>query len=327
MKRLVGCRGVLVALLAVLCLLPIGANPYLLFIGNLILIYIILAIGLNLLVGYAGHLAFANAAMFGIGAYGTGLLRVDLGLPFWLALPGGALIAMLVGTTMALPALRLSGIYLAMATLGFAQFTQWVFLNWETVTYGAGGFRVPAVDFGLLPIRSEIGVYYLSWIATLALIAFAWNAMRSRIGRAFVAMRDGEIAAESLGVDLLRYKAMAFALSGIYAGIAGGLYAATLNYVAPEGFDLFQMVIQKAMVVVGGLGSIVGSVLGATLLVVLLEALRAFKSTQEIAFGAILLVFVIFFPGGLVSMLRRRLPGWEEALHSPAAEQAVKAKR
>lgn len=327
MKLLVGCRAILAALLAVLCLLPIVANPYLLFIGNLILIYIILAIGLNLLVGFAGHLAFANAAMFGIGAYGTGLLRVDLGLPFYLALPGGSLIAMLVGTTMALPALRLSGIYLAMATLGFAQFTQWVFLNWETVTYGAGGFRVPHVDFAPLPIHPEYGIYYLSWIVTLGLIAFAWNAMRSRIGRAFVAMRDGEVAAESLGVDLLRYKAMAFALSGIYAGIAGGLYTATLNYVAPEGFDLFQMVIQKAMVVVGGLGSIVGSVLGATLLVVLLEALRAFKSTQEIAFGAILLVFVVFFPGGLVSMLRRHLPGWEEPLHNPAAENAVKAER
>jgi branched-chain amino acid transport system permease protein len=327
LKRLVGCRAALIVLLAVLCLLPIVANPYLLFIGNLILIYIILALGLNLLVGFAGHLAFANAAMFGIGAYGAGLLRVDLGLPYWIALPGGSLIAMLTGTTMALPALRLSGIYLAMATLGFAQFTQWVFLNWESVTYGAGGFRVPHVDFSPLSIRTEYGVYYLSWIVTLGLIIFAWNAMRSRIGRAFVAMRDGEIAAESLGVDLLRYKAMAFALSGIYAGIAGGLYTATLNYVAPEGFDLFQMIIQKAMVVVGGLGSIVGSVIGAALLVVVLEALRAFKSTQEIVFGGILLVFVVFFPGGLVSMLRRRLPGWEEPMHSPAAEKAAKAER
>ena len=168
---------------------------------------------------------------------------------------------MLVGTTMALPALRLSGIYLAMATLGFAQFTQWVFLNWESVTYGAGGFGVPHVDFSPLSIRTEYGVYYLSWIVTLGLIIFAWNAMRSRIGRAFVAMRDGEIAGESLGVNLLRYKAMAFALSGIYAGIAGGLYGdaehGAGNSTCSDGD-------QKAMVVVGGLGSIVGSVLGAT---------------------------------------------------------------
>ena len=258
--------------------------------------------------------------MFGIGAYGEGLIQVDLGMPFWIALPGGALLAMLLGTTMALPALRLSGIYLAMATLGFAQFTQWVFLNWESVTYGAGGFRVPRIDFSPLAIRSEYGVYYLSWIITLGLILFAWNAMRSRIGRAFVAMRDGEVAAESLGINLLRYKAMAFALSGIYAGTAGALYTAVLNYVAPEGFDLFQMVIHKAMVMVGGIGSIAGSVVGATLLVVLLEALRAFKSTQEIAFGAILLTFVVFFPGGLVSLFRRYVPGWDEPLHVRSSE-------
>src|SRR3954466_7047784 len=122
---------------------------------------------------------------------------------------------MLLGTSMAFPALRLSGIYLAMATLGFAQFTQWVFLNWETVTYGAGGFRVPPIDFTPLTARSELGIYYLSWIIALGLVVFAWNAMSSRIGRAFVAMRDGEIAAEALGVNLLRYKALAFALSGV----------------------------------------------------------------------------------------------------------------
>jgi branched-chain amino acid transport system permease protein len=143
--------------------------------------------------------------------------------------------------------------------------------------------------------------------------------MRSRIGRAFVAMRDGEIAAEALGVDLLRYKALAFALSGVYAGIAGGLFAGLLNYVAPETFDLFQMIIHKAMVMVGGIGSITGSVIGATLLVLLLEALRAFKATQEIAFGAILLAFVVFCPGGLVSIVRRYLPHWEEPLHIPDA--------
>ena len=315
MSRLLGCRSLLVILFLGLAVLPSGANPYWLFVGNLILIYIILALGLNLLIGYAGHLAFANAAMFGIGAYAAGLLQVRLGFPYWLALPSGGLIAMLIGTTMAFPALRLSGIYLAMATLGFAQFTQWVFLNWEAVTYGAGGFRVPAIDFAPLTVRSELGIYYLSWIIAVGLVVFAWNAMSSRIGRAFVAMRDGEIAAEALGVNLLRYKALAFALSGVYAGIAGGLFTGLLNFVAPEAFDLFQMIIHKAMVMVGGIGSITGSVIGATLLVLLLEALRAFKATQEIAFGTILLVFVVLCPGGLVSICRRYLPHWQEPLH------------
>jgi branched-chain amino acid transport system permease protein len=319
---LLGHRSFLVVLFAALALLPMVANQYTLFVGNLVLLYIILALGLNLLVGYAGQLAFANAAMYGIGAYGAGLLRVKLALPYWIAAPGGVVLAAGIGTLLAVPALRLSGIYLALTTLAFAQVMQWVLLHWERVTFGAGGFAVPPPDFRPLPIAADYGIYYVSWIVTIALLVFAWHVMRSRIGRAFVAMRDGEIAAQALGVDLLKYKAMAFALSGFYAGTAGVLYCAVLNFVSPEGFDLFQMILHKAMVVVGGLGSIVGSVLGATLLVCLLDALRAFKATQEIVFGALLLGFVLFQPRGLVDVLKRRLPGWGEPLHeAPAAER------
>ena len=138
--------------------------------------------------------------------------------------------------------------------------------------------------------------------------------MASRVGRAFVAVRDGEVAAESLGVDLLRTKALAFGVSGFYAGVAGGLYSAMLNFVAPEGFDLFQMVLQKSMIVVGGLGSITGSLLGAGVIIVLLETLRAFEGLQEIVFGGLLVCFVLFVRGGLVRSSRARLPGWQEPL-------------
>jgi branched-chain amino acid transport system permease protein len=320
-RFLLGHRGFLIALFAALTLLPAVANQYTLFIGNMLLLYVILAVGLNLLVGFAGQLAFANAAMYGIGAYGAGLLQVKLGFPYWIAGPCGALIAMGIGTLLAFPALRLSGIYLALATLAFAQTTQWVLLHWEKVTFGAGGFPVPVPDFSPLPISPDYGMYYVSWTVTVGLLIVAWHAMRSRIGRAFIAMRDGEIAAQALGVNLLKYKAMAFALSGFYAGTAGALYCAVLGFVAPEGFDLFQMVLHKAMVVVGGLGSIVGSVLGAALLVYLLEVLREFKATQEIVFGALLLGFVLFQPQGIVTFLKRWLPGWGEPLHyAPGAD-------
>lgn len=318
MKVLVGHRSFLVVLFGALALLPAVANQYTLFVGNLLMLYVILALGLNLLVGFAGQLAFANAAMYGIGAYGAGLLRVKLGLPYWVAAPSGAVLAMAIGTLLAVPALRLRGIYLALATLAFAQATQWVLWHWESVTFGAGGFPVPEPDFSPLPLTPDYGIYYLTWVVTVGLLLFAWHGMRSRIGRAFVAMRDGEIAAESLGIDLLKYKALAFALSGFYAGAAGALYSAVLNYVSPEGFDLFQMILHKAMVVVGGLGSITGSVLGAALLVYLLEVLRQFKATQEIVFGALLLGFVLFQPRGLVAFLKRWLPGWEEPLHHAA---------
>jgi len=315
LQALVGNRGFLALLLGALLVLPAFANQYTLFVGNLMLVYIILALGLNILVGFAGQLAFANAAIYGIGAYGTALLQVHLGWSFWAAAPVGAVLAMVIGTSLAFPALRLSGIFLALATLAFAQATQWVLWHWQSVTFGAGGFRVPPPDFGWIPIKPDYGVYFASWAVTLGLLLFAWRIMRSRIGRAFVAMRDAELAAQALGIDLLTYKAMAFALSSFYAGMAGALYSALLGFVSPEGFDLFQMIIQKAMIVVGGLGSVVGSVLGASLLVYVMEVLREFKSTQEIVFGALLITFMVFQPNGLVVFMKRWLPGWEEPLH------------
>jgi branched-chain amino acid transport system permease protein len=311
-----GRRNVLLALLAVAVVVPLVANVYYLFVMNLIVIYVILAIGLNVLVGYAGQLAFANAAMFGIGAYGTGLMQVHLGWPFWLAFPAGALISCLVGLAISLPALRMSGLYLALSTLAFAQFAQWVFLHWESVTFGAGGFKTPALSFAPLPVEKPAGVYYLSLALAVLLFLFARNVVSSRVGRAFVAVRDGEVAAQSLGIDLLRYKALAFALSGLYAGIGGGLYSALLNFVAPEGFDLFQMILQKSMIVVGGLGSVAGAVLGAAMVVVLLEALREVKGAQELVFGALLVMFVLFLRGGLVSVIKRHVRGWEEPLRA-----------
>ena len=322
-----GRRNVLLALFATASVLPAFANVYQLFIANLILVYVLLAIGLNILVGYAGQLAFANAAMFGIGAYATGLLQVRLGCSFWLAFPAGALVAAAVGLAISLPALRLSGLYLALSTLAFAQATQWVFLHWESVTFGAGGFKTPPLSFAPLPIGKPLGLYYLSLALLVVLFQFAQNLVASRVGRAFVAVRDGEVAAQSLGVDLLRTKALAFGISGFYAGIAGGLYSAMLNFVAPEGFDLFQMVLQKSMIVVGGLGSITGSVLGAGLMIIVLEALRAFKGLQEIVFGVLLVGFVLFMRGGLVSVLKRHVRGWEEPLRLPQRAPPAAASR
>jgi len=316
-------RNVLLALLVISIVAPPFTNFYHLLVANLIVIYVLLAIGLNILVGYAGQLAFANAAMFGIGAYTTGLLQVRLGWSFWLAFPSGALVAAAVGLAISLPALRLRGLYLALSTLAFAQATQWVFLHWENVTFGAGGFKTPPLSFAPLPIEKPLGLYYLSLVLAVGLFLFAQNLVASRVGRAFIAVRDGDVAAESLGVDLLRYKALAFGISGFYAGIAGGLYSALLNFVAPEGFDLFQMVLQKSMIVVGGLGSVVGALLGAGIIIVLLEALREFKGLQEIVFGALLVIFVLFMRGGLVALIKRHVRGWEEPVRLVKPTAAV----
>jgi branched-chain amino acid transport system permease protein len=307
---------------AALAALPLVANPYLLFVGNQLCVFVILAVGLNLLVGYCGQLAFAHAALFGVGAYGTALLKVHLGLLFALSLPLGALLATAVGLAISLPALRLSGLYLALATLAFAQFTLWVFLNWEPVTFGAGGFRVPAPSWPLPGVAPGTGTFYLSLALAVALTLAAASLVRSRTGRAMIAVRDGEVAAQALGVDLLRTKATAFGLSAFYAGVAGGLQAMMLGFVAPESFDLFHMALMKAMIVVGGLGSIAGSVIGAGAVLFLLEGLRAFKGAQEIAFGALLMGAVIFAPRGLAGLLHR-LPGWRERYLRTAPEPAA----
>jgi branched-chain amino acid transport system permease protein len=253
--------------------------------------------------------------MYGIGAYGTGLLMVHFGWPYWAAAPFGALLAMALGTLLALPALRLSGIYLALATLAFAQFTYWVMTHWTDVTFGAGGFVPPPLDFSPLPVSQEQGIYYVSWIAALLLYVVARRTVESPIGRAFVAIRDGEVAAQALGIDLFRYKALAFAMSGFYAGVAGAMYCGLLGFVGPESFDLLQMVLHKGAVVLGGMGSVLGSVIGGTLLTVLVEITKEAKFSIEIAFGGLLIVFVLFQPSGLIVFIRKWLPGWEERLH------------
>lgn len=308
-------KGFLIVVFVALALVPVLANPYYVFIGNMMMLFIILAVGLNLLIGYSGQLALANAAMFGIGAYGCGVLQVTLGFPFWISAPLGALLAMTIGTAIALPALRLSGIYLALLTLAFAMIVHWVLLHWNSVTYGAGGFQTPRLDLSPLPIDSGTGIYYLSLIVAIGMVAFAWRLVRSRIGRAFVAIRDGEVAAQALGINLVKYKVLAFALSGFYAGVAGALYVPLLGYLAPEGFDLFQMIIHKSMVVVGGMGSVLGSVIGAVVITIVLEVLRDVKDIQEIFFGSILIIFVLFRPKGLVSIFNL-IPGWREPLNS-----------
>lgn len=314
-------KWMLFAGLAMFALAPLVINPYQLFVGNLMLIYIVLAVGLNILIGYAGQLVFANGVLFGIGAYGTGLLMLDGGLPFWLALPTGALITMLAGVLVAFPALRLRSLYLALATVAFAQFTLWTFVHWKDVTYGAAGFVLPKLSFAPLPVSTPVGIYYVSLVIAMVLVWCAWNLVRSRLGRAFVAIRKSEVAAASVAVNITRTKTLAFGISALYAGFAGGLFAVLLGVVVPEQFNLFQIIIQFCMVIVGGLGSFWGVVVAAILLIWVQEAMRGLLELQEIGFGALLLATLLFFPGGLSQAARRLVPAWREPLsRAPSAE-------
>ena len=307
-------RSLGLVVFGVLAALPAFANNYWLFVGNLTLVYIVLTVGLNLLIGYSGLLAFMNGILFGVGAYATAIFRVDFSLSYGLAIPLAAVCTMVIGVIVALPALRLSGLYLALATVAFAQFILWVLLHWDQVTRGPSGIQVPPVHYAPLTDTFENGHYYLTLVVAFIIVWLTVNLLRSHYGRAFVAVRESEVAAESIGIDLTRYKTLAYAVSALYAGLAGGLFAPLLGIVVPESFDLSQVIVQFAMVTVGGLGSIAGSVIGAIGLVWLQESLRAFKELQEVAFGGMILLTILFFPGGVSAMLKKWLPSWREPL-------------
>lgn len=308
-------RAVVAVSLVATAFVPILLSPYYVFVVNLGMIYILLAVGLNIVLGYAGQLAFANGALFGIGAYTTGLLRLDANVPFWLAVPAGAVVAAIVGVLIALPAMRLRGLYLALATIAFAQFVIWVFVHWDSLTYGTSGFVLPPVDFAPLPIRTSTGLFYVSLLVTCLFVYLASNMLGSRVGRAFVAVRESEHAAAALSIDLIKYKAFAYLVSALYAGLAGGLFVGIVGAVVPDQFGLFQIVLQFCMIFVGGIGSLWGAVLGAVLITAVLEMLRGLQQLQEIGFGVLLLGVILFFPAGIVGFLRPRVAGWKEPLH------------
>jgi branched-chain amino acid transport system permease protein len=290
-------------LLLVLLALPMVAiatnSTYLIFRICLAGVYVIAAIGLNLLVGYTGQISLGHAGFVAIGAYTSALVQLKLGVSFWLALPAGGLAAAAFGFLVGLPALRMSGPYLAIATVGFGVAVQQVLVKWEALSGGSLGIHPPRPGLWGWTLDSEIGLYYVIVPLAVLLTIGAVNLVRSRVGRAFVAIRDSDIAAEAMGVNLLLYKTLAFAVSAFYAGIAGGLLAALVGFISPESFNIIESVNYFTMIVVGGLGSVLGAVLGALLISVLQHLLAGVKSLPQVVYGLILVLVVIFEPMGL----------------------------
>jgi len=297
-------------------LVPVLLNQYYVYIANTALIYILLAVGLNIVLGFTGQLVFANGVLFGIGAYATGLLMIDAHLPFWLAMPAGTAIATLIGVLVGTACTEVARLVPRAATMAFAQFALWVFIHWDSVTRGVSGFVIPPRDYAPLPVNAPIGTYYVSFAIVIVAVWLAVNLVHSRIGRAFVAIRESERAAEALAIDVRRYKLLAYFVSALYAGVAGSLFASVVGAVVPDQFNLFQIVLQFCMVLVGGIGLIWGSVLGAVAIVALLELLRGLKELQEVGFGLLLLITILFMPGGAGSFLAKHVTGWSEDLRS-----------
>ncbi|MFH1112918.1 MAG: branched-chain amino acid ABC transporter permease [Pseudomonadota bacterium] len=310
----------LVLTVGLLILLPAIADDYVLYIANLIGIAIIGAVGLNLLTGCTGQISLGHAAFVGVGGYATAVLITKLGIPFWFALPIGGLAAALVGLIIGIPSLRVKGLYLCIATLAAQFILEWVFVHWESVTHGIRGINVPPPRLGSFAFDTERSFYYITLFLAVIGVGFARNLLRTKWGRAFVAIRDRDLAAEMMGINLFRYKLTAFALSSFYAGIAGGLWVCFIKVVTPEHFPFSLSIEYLAMIIVGGLGSILGSIFGAIFMIVVPETLniissasrdlfpsmgRLFIPMKEVVFGTLIVLFLVFEPHGLVAIWHR----------------------
>lgn len=279
--------------------LPAFLPGYHLYILSLAGVWAVAAIGLNLLIGYAGQISIGHAGFVGIGAYVSALLTIKAGLPFWLTLPAAGLVSAVIGLGLGLPALRLSGPYLAIATLGFGAAVAQVLLKWEPVTGGYMGLRPPRPSLGPWTLQSDMALYYLVFSVLTVMTWMAFNLLHSSIGRAWMALRDSELAAQAVGISLARYKTLAFAVSAFYAGVAGSLYAHLVGFISPFDFNLAVSILLVSMIVIGGLASVPGSILGALFLTVIFQLLSGLQDMRSIFYGLALILAAVFLPGGL----------------------------
>lgn len=295
----------------------VAPTDYLLRIGNVVLIYAVLALGLNFTVGWTGQVSLGHAGFWGIGAYTTAILTAKhAGWSAWPVLVLGALLAGLTGVLLGLPTLRLKGHYLALATIGFGEVVQLVFNNWRPVTGGADGISgIPPLSILGFAFDTELRAYYLLLAAVVLLTVAALRLRRSTFGRAFMAVRDNELAADVAGVPTTRVKTLAFGLGAVYAGLAGSLYAHLLRYISPDIFGFEQSLLVLSMLVVGGIGSLAGALVGALVGVALPEALRIFGVYYMAVYALVVVFAIVFMPTGIVGVLasgrlRGRSPGW-----------------
>ena len=286
---------------------PLVAPKYFVFLATLVAVNAVVAIGLNLLSGYTNQLSFGHAGFLAVGAYVAALLTLRFpALPVPLTLLLAGLATGLVGLALGIPCLRLEGLYLAMATLAFGFVVTEAIMNLDWLTRGNDGLRVPAGRVGPWALDTDAARWYLALAVTALMVVAALNIAATRTGRAFLAIRTSEIAAKASGINVAAYKAIAFALSAFYTGVAGGLFAFVVGFLSPDAFDVFLSVDFLVMIILGGLGSVPGSIAGAAVVTVLNDSLAGFQNYRPLIFGAIMIACMLFMPGGLAAMARRR---------------------
>ncbi|WP_279214456.1 branched-chain amino acid ABC transporter permease [Delftia acidovorans] len=303
---------------ALLLLFPFMASDYWLYLACLVSINVAGATGLNILTGYTGLVSLGQAAFMGLGAYTVAIVQARWGTPVLFNLLAGGFVAMLGGIVVGLPSLRVKGLYLAIATIAASFIAHFLFANLRLTGGTAGLTLQPATVFGVA-LDTSFRLYWVIVPVTLLMLLGAANLFRTRIGRAFIAIRDRDISAEVLGIPLLRYKLLSFGLSSFYAGVAGGLWAYFFRVVTPESFPLLMSIFFLAAIIVGGMGSILGGILGAVFMTMVPELLKLIvdllpggselavflSPVRTMVFGLLIIVFLVFEPQGLAEMWRR----------------------
>ncbi len=324
-------------LIASLVTFPFLAPNYYIYMVNYMAIHVIVTVGLNILVGYTGQISLGHAGFFAIGAYFTTLSMTTFHLPFLASLLLGALVASFFGFVLGIPALRLEGPYLAIATLGFGMAITQVIGRWQ-IFGGRMGLETPPLDilqpFGSYILESDKQRYFLIIIIAFIMTMAARNLMKTRVGRAFISIRDNDIAAETMGVNLVYYKTLSFAVSAFYVGVAGGLFAFLLGFINPSTFNFILSIYFLAFVIVGGLGSIFGSIMGGVVMTWLMLTLdkvqelpylgtvlisfserwmnlTGLPNIASIIFGLIIILLVVFEPLGLYGFWIRTKIYWK----------------
>lgn len=303
------------ALLAAAIAFPLVFSSYQVSVVTTALMYVVLGLGLNIEVGLAGLLDLGYVAFYAVGAYTYALLYHHFGMSFWLALPIGAVLAAMFGVLLGLPILRLRGDYLAIVTLGFAEIIRLVLNNWSSFSMGPSGIAdiAPPSVFGrtLTLNQSSDFIYYIMVVLVILTIFVVGRLRNSRIGRAWIAMREDETACQSMGINITKAKLTAFALGATWAGMMGCVFAAKTTFVNPASFTFWESIIVLSIVVLGGMGSIAGVVLGAFILILLPEYLQSISQIRMIIFGACMVLMMVFRPQGIISSVRQHYR-WKE---------------
>lgn len=319
-------KACLAALIVLLLVVPHFVSGSTLWILLQILIASIGAVGINILTGYTGQISLGHGAFLGVGAFTSAYVTAKMGLSFWVGVPAAGLVTAMAGMVFGIPSLRLKGLYLAIATLASQFILEWIFVRWEPVTGGSYGVTVPRPSIAGYTFSTDLSYYYIVLVVAVVMILFAANLVRTKTGRAFMAVRDHYISAEIMGINLFKYRLVSFGISSFYAGVAGALFGHSLKYVTSEQFNIEVSIVYLAMIIIGGLGSIIGSIFGAVFMILLPKLLSLFTETvagdfpsiarlaiafEHGIFGLIIILFLVFEPDGLAHRWKMTKAYWK----------------